>query len=85
MTIPTIQDIISHIESYLAKKSVEINECKIGVYNLGCTEFKPFIEVSVNVKSINKMFKLWREVINSIKKMYGDKVLDYVDVFFTRT
>jgi len=67
---------------------ITISKYVLDVYDLGEDEYsevRPFIEVYVNVRSVDELLDLWESTMRYLEEMLGDQVLAQVDIFFTRT
>jgi len=86
--IPLCGYVISNIHLYLNTLGITISKYVLDVYDLGEDEYsevRPFIEIYVNVKSVDGMLDLWESTMRYLEEMLGDHVLAQVDIFFTRT
>ena len=86
--IPLCGCLISNIHLYLNMLGITISKYVLDVYDLGEDEYsevRPFIEVYVNVRSVDEMLDLWESTMRYLEEMLGDHVLAQVDIFFTRT
>ena len=86
--IPLCGCLISNIHLYLNIHGITVSKYVLDVYDLGEDEYsevRPFIEVYVNVRSVDEMLDLWESTMRYLEEMLGDHVLAQVDIFFTRT
>ena len=83
--------IVREIHHYMITNYVSVYKYFIDVYDISedpyLRELRPYIEAHVYIDSLNKLMKMWENVIRHIKKVYGeqgDRILDNVDIFLTR-
>lgn len=85
--MPLCWQVIASMDLYLRVTGISATEYTLDVYDLGeegYSEVKPFVEVHVNVESVDEMLSVWESAINFLKIRLGDEVLNFIDVFFTR-
>ena len=83
--------IVREIHHYMITNDVRVYKYFIDVYDISedpyLRELRPYIEAHVYIDSLDKLMKIWENVIRYIKKVYGeqgDRILDNVDIFLTR-
>jgi len=85
--IPLCGQLIVTTYIYLGVIGANIVKYVLDVYDLGeegYSEIKPFIEIYVDVKEVDKMLDIWGKTISFLRAMLGDEVLNLIDIFFTR-
>ena len=79
--------IMRNIDEHLIAKGVDVSSFLLDVYDLGegeYTELKPYIEVRIRVSNVKHMIQIWKDTISFLEENFGNELLDYIDIFFTR-
>ena len=81
------REIILRIDYILRSIGAEAVKYVVDVYDIGEEEYaepRPYIEVHLRTDSVESMLSIWEAVIESLRREFGDELLEHIDIFFTR-